>query len=96
MESWFILYEPHVFARTKRLHAGSTQPTSLRLPCPNVLSMLWADDEGKCYGQGDLSSWIDMMVQSLTGAVPCLLQLKWRTQETRRLQRINRLPFSVD
>ena len=91
-----MLYEPHVFARTKRLHAGSAQPNIASTPMPKCLSMLWTDDEGKCYGQGDLSSWIDMMVQVLTGALPCLLQLKWRTQETRRLQRINRLSFSVD
>ena len=25
-----------IFVRTKRLHAGSAQPTSLRLSCPNV------------------------------------------------------------
>ena len=43
---------------------------------------------------------IDMMVfiivHAPTGVLPCPLQLKWRARETRRLQKKERLAFSVD
>ena len=78
VDSWCILFEPHVFARTTRLHVVVLNQHRFDSHAQIFVHLhASADDEEHCYGQGDSLGWIDVMVrmiivQSPTAALACL------------------------